>query len=292
MSNLPEGVYSFDPDRDPNGPRVDDMHLQGLTQTNQRFDDGSANASQQLSSQLNPYTQGIEPTLTQVAEMLNAAGQTQTQPAVDQTATEIAHLKKIVGDQGNQIGEYRKLLNTLASQTQQQPQYTQQGPPPRLIPNRAPEDYPTAKEVEDSLYRAGEYLYGTLKAQMEESAAKAQLLAAGVSPEEQQLCELQYPGIRNMDAQTRVGVISALVKSRRLESNASTQVATQATAQVAQQAVRQRVFVEQPQTVTTVPSAGAQIDVDMFGNIKSADQMADQLRKLGIGRVNDIGRRG
>ena len=289
--SLPEGVYTFDPDKEPSGPRASNEQLPGLTQANQAFDDGSANAAQQLTSQLNPYTQGAEPTLGQIAELLNQAQAPAAAPAQDAVAAENARLKQIIGDQGNQIGDLRKLLNSLAAQ--QQPQYQQvTAPPARLIPNRAPEDYPTAKEVEDSLYRAGEYLYGTLKAQMEESAAKAQLLAAGISGEEQQLLELQYPGIRNMDAQTRVGVISALVKSKRLEAAASTQANTQSTAQVVQQGVRQRVFVEQPQTVTTIPSAGAAIDVDAFGNIKSADQMAQQLAKLGVGRVNDIGRRG
>lgn len=246
-----------------------------------QMDDGSQH--QQLTSQQNPWEAGI-PEAPQAAPP--------PQPVVDPSAAEIANLKRIVGEQGNQIGEYRKLLNTLASQqVQPQQQQVYSTAPARLIPNRNPDDYPTAKEVEESLYRAGEYLYGTLKAQMEESAAKAQLLAAGITVEEQSLYELQYPGIRNMDAQTRVGVISALVKSKRLEQSAITQAATTATAQVAQQGVRQRVFVEQPQAVTNIPSQGNVIDMDAFGKLNSK-QMEQTLNKMGIPRVDDWNRRG
>lgn len=290
---LPEGVFTFDPEKDPNGPRVDDTRLQGLTDANQAFDDGSMNDAQQLTSQVNPYTHK-EPTMAELAQFINQGGQqTVTQPPPQED--EISRLKKIIGDQGNQLGEQRKLTQLLMQRLEQQTPQTMaaQAPQPvgRLF-NRDPNDYPTAQEIESGLIRAGQILMDNMQSQIEAAKAESLLAASGVSQEERQMLELQYPSLKTLDAATRVSVVTQLAKANRQQAQQATVQSNQATTQTVQNAVRQRVFVEQPQTVTTIPSAGAQIDVDAFGNIKSADQMAQQLQKLGIGRVNDIGRRG
>jgi len=268
---------------------LDGTNVEGVGQQttpgNTNFDDGSNVA--QLSSQVNPWE-------VPTNEPVTAPQVVQAQPQSNPLADEIAHLKKIVGDQGNQIGEYRKLLNTLASQTQPQQQhmgFAPQQAAQRIINTPNPDDYPTARQIEEGVMRVGQVLYESLQSQLQETAAKAQLAAAGITPEEQQLLELQYPGLRTMDANTRAGVVSALAKSKRLETQAFTAANTQATAQVAAQGVRQRVFVEQPQAYTNVPSAGQTVDMDAFGKLNSK-QMEEALKKMGVPRVDDWNRRG
>lgn len=275
-------VYTFDPGKDvefkPGVPRSVSMQ-----DSPGQMDNGAVNEANQLTTEANPW-------LAQEAQAAQPV-QAQAAPQVDPRDEEIKQLKKIMGDQGNQIGEYRKVLAQLAAQQQAPAQ-----PPPyystpvqggRLIETN-PDEYPTAKQIEAGLLRAGQVIYESLQAQIQEQAAKAQLLASGVTPEEQQLLDLQYPGLRNMDPQTRVSVTSALISAKR----ANGQAAAAQVAQTAQAGVRQQVYVPQTQPITNIPQSGAQIDMDAFGNLPNSAQMEKALKTLGVGRVNDFNRRG
>jgi len=289
---VPGEVYQFDVESEPSGPRTNTM--QGLTPTEQAFDDGSRNEAQQLTSELPPWQ--TAPTSEQINAVINAASQPSA-PAPEQPSTidEITKLKGIIGNQGNTIGELRKLLGTLTERmgTQSQPQYaTTQQVPPKLFQNREPNDYPTAAEIQQALMMAGDVLYNSFNQRIEEMAVQAQLAQSGVTPEEAALIKLEFPSISHLPAAERNSVISAVLKAKRAEAGAVQAAVVQQATQTAQAGVRQQVYVPQPQTVTQVPQAGAVIDIDAFGRLQKAGQMEDQLRKMGIGRVNDIGRRG
>lgn len=288
---LPEGVYTFDPEKEPSGPRTDT--IQGLTPAEQQFDDGSRNAAQQLTSEVAPWEHA--PTPADIAAAMQAAQQSgQTVASAPTTVDEIGKLKKIIGDQGNTIGDLRKLLGSLTERITQTPNqsYYQSPQPVKLFQNREPGDFPTAAEIQQALITAGDVLYNSINQRIEEVAVQAQLSQAGVTPEEAALIKLEFPSISHLPAPERNAVIAAVLKAKRAEAGAAQAATMQQATQTAQAGVRQQVYVPQPQTVSNIPQAGAAINIDAFGNIRNSSQMETELRKLGIQRVNDIGRRG
>lgn len=279
MSN---GVATFDVTRDPEfgKPRSD-----SVVDAPQQMDDGSTNEANQLTSQQNPWRQPQE-TQPQVV-----AQQAATTPP-DPSAEEISRLKNIIGNQGNTIGDLRKLLGTLTERVAAQPvQGFPQQPNVRLFQNREPNDYPTAAEIQQALLYAGDVLMNSFNQRLEEVAVQAQLSQAGLTSEEAALIRLEFPSLSHLPAQERNAVITALTKARRAEAQAATPEVIQVT-RTAQAGVRQQVYVPQPQPVSNIPQSGAVIDTDAFGNIPNAAQMEKALKTLGINRVNDFNRRG
>ena len=295
QQQIPSNVVqqSFNPINDPDFNRS--PSAQDVTQG---FDDGSVAASQTLTSQVNPWGQQTQTTQELAQAIVNeqqSAVQAGQPIPVPQSVEEINKLKKIIGDQGNTIGELRKLMGTLTERLVQnqpsQPQYTQPVNV-NLFRNREPNDYPTAAEIQQALLSAGGELYQAISAKVEEVAVQAQLQAAGVTPEEATMIKLEYPSLAHLPASERNAVIAAVVKAKRAEANAATAATVQQATQTAQAGIRQQVYVPQPQPVSNIPQAGAVIDLDAFGNLKDANQMEQALRKMGIGRVNDLNRRG
>jgi hypothetical protein len=134
---------------------------------------------------------------------------------------ETARLKKIIGDQGNTIGELRKLMGTLTERLVNNPPQaaSQSGASVNLFKSRDPNDYPTAAEVQQALLLAGGELYQAINQKLEEVAMQSQLSQAGVSPEESNLIRLEYPSLAHLPATERNAVIAAIVKVKRTEAN-------------------------------------------------------------------------
>jgi hypothetical protein len=298
-TDTPPGIYSFDIEKDPSGPLMPSTTLPGLTEANQQFDDGSTNRANQITTEVDPWTQ--EASAAQLSAAITQAQQpmpaTDPAPQVPQPVAapvdEQAKLKKIIGDQGNTIGELRKLVGTLVERVTAAPA-AQPAPPANLnlFRGREPNDYPTAAEIQQALLAAGGELYQAINQRLEEMSVQGQLTQAGATPEELAMIRLEYPSIAALPATERQAVIAAVLKAKRAESNQSQAAFVQQATQTAQAGVRQQVYVPQPQPTSSIPQAGAVIDVDAFGNIKDSNKMAAQLRALGVQRVNDIGRRG
>lgn len=304
-ADTPSGIYSFDIEKDPNGPRMPSTTLPGLTEANQQFDDGSTNRANQITTELDPWTQEAS-----AAQLSAAITQAQTppvptpeaaaqvpQPAAPAPLTddERARLLQKLGDQGNVIGDLRKLVATLVEKVAQpapQMQQPLQNAVFNLFRNREPGDYPTAQEINMAILDAGREMYAAFNQRLEEVSVQGQLSQSGATPEELAMIRLEYPSIASLPATERQAVIAAVLKSKRAESNQSQAAFVQQATQTAQAGVRQQVYVPQPQPTTSIPQAGAVIDVDAFGNIRDSNKMAAQLRALGVQRVNDIGRRG
>lgn len=285
---MPEpGVYSFDPTSDP-----DFAKLPGLTEAPQQLDMGATNQANQITTQVDPWNQNTPPfpphapTTAQVAP---------AQPAQPSAAEEVAKLKNIIGNQGNTIGELRKLLGTLSERMTQQPQAqpifasTQ---PVSLFQGREPGYYPTAAEIQQAVVTAGDVLYNSITQRLEDVAVQAQLSQAGVTLEEAALMRLEFPSLSRLPSAERQAIINSVVKARRTEASAAQASFAQAASQTAQAGVRQQVYVPQPQPVSNVPQDGAQINIDAFGQLKNANEMEKALRSMGIGRVQDFQRRG
>jgi hypothetical protein len=274
-----DGVKTFDVSTDPDFGKPP-----GLVDAPQHMDNGSTNEANQITSAENPWAvqQNTQP----------AAAQAAAAPE-DTSSSEIARLKKIVGDQGNTIGDLRKLLGSLSQRAASQPAqgYVPQQPV-RLFQNREPNDYPTAAEIQNALVYAGDVLMNSFNQRIEEMAVQAQLSQAGVTPEEAALIRLEFPSLPSLSPAERSAVIGALIKTRRSEASTATAAEVTRTSQTAQAGVRQQVYVPQTQPVSSIPQSGAQINVDAFGNLKDAAQMEKALASLGAGRVQDFHRRG
>ena len=290
-------LTTFDPDTEPSpGPRplAESPMSPSFTPGAGQMDSG--NAVQELRRDDNPWEQAQRAAEVQFAQATQAQLGGGPAPEAPLTAEQIeTKFKKIVGDQGNQIGEQRKLIEALVARLQMQPQPTATGvrfggdsAPARLIPNRDPNDYPTARETEEALFRGAESLYSMFKQELEAVKAEAALATSGVTSEERLLAELQFPGLAAVEPSTRAALIKELVRKRREDNTA----ATTTTAQAAGAVVRKQVFVEQPQAITSAPASGVQIDIDAFGRLQNAQKMEEALRRLGAGRVNDYQRRG
>lgn len=251
----------------------------------------------------------LETTLANRDENLNPPEPQLQWPAPEQAATqaqapmsaeqslleENKRLKKIVGDQGNQIGDLRKLVETVAQRqlapTQVSPSPYPTSTPPNLFPGLQPDNYPTVAQIQDVILRAGDAIFNSVQQQLSQGTYEAQIAATGVSPEERMLMEIQYPSLRTLPAPERLSMLRVLVSKKREEQATTSNANVMATTQAAQAGVRQRVFVEQPQNVANIPSQGSTIDMNAWNSMDSA-QREKVLTSMGAGRVNDWGRRG
>jgi hypothetical protein len=223
-------------------------------------------------------------------------------------ADEVERLKKIIGDQGNEIGELRRTAEKAtvlegqvqamqeqwnqAQRTQQQAQYNpQQGQQSLIdaIPDEGFYDAATMrryyKEQEQKQAQFNQQLVGALQQELGEVEYRSTRTASGISDQQERALLQEFPelaGLRGADKAQAIAKIAKLSQSR----NDAPQMAADEAARLA---ARRSSYTEPTDGVSREasdanlePATEKLLRDYRAGKIKNSQESAKALRKLGI----------
>lgn len=304
MAKVP-GVHTFDVEAD----RKLDQALAGERMNASEEGDPSLGYTSDTPNENDLVNQAVHDAAVEAAN--EAAGIT------GESGEEVAKLKKIIGDQGNTIGELRRTAEKAAAlegqvqamqeqwnraQAQMQQQQTQQQYPPQSVVDGVPDDgfydpntmRRVLKDMEQRQMLRDQQLAMALQQELGEIEYRSTRTASGISSDQEQALLREFPELSDLPGQKRAQAIAKIAKL----SQARTDVPQKAADEAARLAARQRSYTEQSDVVSEEggdanlePAAEKLLRRARSGQLGNAEDIKNELRKIGVQNYDYYGHR-
>lgn len=226
---------------------------------------------------------------------------------------EATYLKKRLGEQGNEIGELRRQLQDFTALQEKiqnlegrlsQPQAPQVDFSKIDIFADVPEEEKVA--VPNIVRRSNQAIAALLNYMSQAEAVRTtetqylvERATSGITEKDEQNVLREYPSLRNVAGSERARVIGEIIAARRAADEAPDKKARRDAEETARREHRRSGGYVEPSSPTShdATSGGMEPVMDNLlravrqGKFKTSADMEKALRKVGIGRVDDLGRR-